>query len=162
MPAGADPVPNLPDLTPAQLLVKATTANVTTFSGHVTLHANLGLPDLGSLGVMDGTGLDLLSGSHTAAVWADGPQHARVELDAPGAENDWIRNGTDLWAWNSRDQSVTHATIPADTATEVPAHRPCRHPTSWRRNCWPRSTRARRSRCAPPRSSPAGRSTSSC
>ena len=121
VPAGADPVPNLPDLTPAQLLVKATTANVSTFSGHVTLHANLGLPDLGSLGVMDGTGLDLLSGSHTAAVWADGPQHARVELDAPGAENDWIRNGTDLWAWNSRDQSVTHATIPADAATETPA-----------------------------------------
>jgi outer membrane lipoprotein-sorting protein len=116
VPAGADPVPNLPDITPAQLLVKAATANVSTFSGHVTLDANLGLPDLGSFGVMDGTGLDLLSGSHTASVWADGPQHVRVEMDAPAAENDWIRNGTDLWAWNSRDQSVTHATVPADSA----------------------------------------------
>ena len=120
VPAGADPVPNLPDLTPAQLLVKATTANVTTFSGQVTLDVNLGLPDLGSLGAIDGTGVDLLSGSHTASVWADGPQQVRVELDAPGAENDWIRNGSDLWAWNSRDQSVSHASVPADTATEPP------------------------------------------
>jgi outer membrane lipoprotein-sorting protein len=122
VPAGADPVPNLPDLTPAQLLVKAATANVTTFSGHVTLNVNLGLPDLGTLGVVDGTGVELLSGAHTASVWADGPQHVRVELDAPGAENDWIRNGTDLWAWNSRNQSVTHTTLPADAGNEAPAN----------------------------------------
>jgi outer membrane lipoprotein-sorting protein len=114
-------VPNLPTLTPAQLLVKAATANVQTFSGHVALEANLGLPDLGSLGVATGTGtaLDFLTGSHTAGVAVDGPDHVRVALPSTGAENDWIRNGNDLWAWNSRDQSVTHVTIPADVADKA-------------------------------------------
>jgi outer membrane lipoprotein-sorting protein len=118
MPASADPVPNLPTLTPAELLVKAATANVQTFSGHVTLDANLGLPDLGSLGAAVGTGtaFDFLSGSHTASVAVDGPDHVRVALPSIGAENDWIRSGNDLWAWNSRNQSVTHVTIPADVA----------------------------------------------
>jgi outer membrane lipoprotein-sorting protein len=121
MPASADPVPNLPTLTPAELLVKAATANVQTFSGHVTLDANLGLPDLGSLGVATGTGtvFDFLTGSHTAGVAVDGPEHVRVALPSPGAENDWIRNGSDVWAWNSRDQSVTHVTIPADGAASA-------------------------------------------
>jgi outer membrane lipoprotein-sorting protein len=121
MPASADPVPNLPTLTPAELLVKAATANVQTFSGHVTLHANLGLPDLGSLGVATGTGtpLDFLTGSHTASVAVDGPDHVRVALPSTGAENDWIRNGNDLWAWNSRNQSVTHVTLRADVARQA-------------------------------------------
>jgi outer membrane lipoprotein-sorting protein len=121
MPASADPVPNLPTLTPSQLLVKAATANVQTFSGHVTLDANLGLPDLSALGdaVSSGTAFDFLTGSHTASVAVDGPEHVRVALPSTGAENDWIRNGTDLWAWNSRNQSVTHVTIPADVASKA-------------------------------------------
>ena len=121
MPASASTVPDLPPLTPAQLLVKAATANVQTFSGHVTLDANLGLPDLSALGdaVSSGSAFDLLTGSHTASVAVDGPEHVRVALPATGAENDWIRNGTDIWAWNSRDQSVTHVTLPADVAAKA-------------------------------------------
>jgi outer membrane lipoprotein-sorting protein len=125
MPAGADPVPNLPPLTAAELLVKVRTASVQTFSGDIKLTANLGLPDLGSLGSFGaaGTGsvLDYLSGTHTAQVWADGPQHLRLAVQSTGAESDWIRNGSDVWAWDSRDQSVTHATIPPDVTDNVPA-----------------------------------------
>jgi outer membrane lipoprotein-sorting protein len=128
LPAGADPVPNLPQLTPAELLVKVRTANVRTFSGDVKLTADLGLPDLGSLGSFGasatGSVLDYLSGTHTAQVWADGPQHLRLAVPVTGAESDWIRNGSDLWAWDSRNQSVTHATLPADPTDQTPADTP--------------------------------------
>jgi outer membrane lipoprotein-sorting protein len=120
MPAAADPVPNLPQLTPAELLVKVSTADVETFSGDVELTADLGLPDLGAVGG-SGTGslLDYLAGTHTSEVWVDGPQQLRVAVPAPGAESSWIRNGSDLWAWNSRTQAVTHASIPTDDGAET-------------------------------------------
>ena len=113
LPAGADPIPVLPPLTPAQLVDKVRSAQVTTLSGDITMTSNLGLPDLGSLGVGGGTLLDLLSGSHHAHIAVDGPDHVRVALDAPQAENDWIRNGADLWAWDSSTQHVQHALLPA-------------------------------------------------
>jgi outer membrane lipoprotein-sorting protein len=124
VPAGADPVPNLPQLTPAELLVKVRTANVQTLSGNVSLTTNLGLPDLGSFGSFGGGGtgslLDYLSGSHSAQVWADGPDHLRVAVPTQGAESDWIRNGSDLWAWDSRTQTATHTTIPAGAEAPTP------------------------------------------
>jgi hypothetical protein len=51
LPAGADPSPVLPVLTPAQLLDKVHSASVTTLSGDVRLSSHLGLPDLSALGV---------------------------------------------------------------------------------------------------------------
>jgi outer membrane lipoprotein-sorting protein len=50
-----------------------------------------------------------------SGIWVDGPEHLRVALDAPSAESDWIRNGTDLWAWRSDTQTVQHTVLPADT-----------------------------------------------
>ena len=124
VPAGADPVPNLPQLTPAELLVKARTANVQTLSGDLSLTANLGLPDLGSLGSFGSAGagsvLDYLSGSHTAQLWVDGTDHVRVAVPTQGAESDWIRNGSDLWSWDSQTQTATHATVAADSEAAAP------------------------------------------
>ncbi len=119
LPAGADPSPVLPSLTPAQLLDKVRSASVTTLSGDVRLTSHLGLPDLGSLGVGGGTLLDLLTGTHTSHVWIDGPEHMRVALDSPQAESDWIRNGTDLWSWDSSSQHVLHTTL-TDTESDSP------------------------------------------
>jgi outer membrane lipoprotein-sorting protein len=116
--AGAD-TPNLPALTPAELLAKVQTAKVDTLSGTVSLTSNLGLPSLGSLGSIGGPGsagptlISLLSGTHTAKVWADGPDHLRVATMAPMAETNWVRNGTDLWRYDSSNLTATHATLPA-------------------------------------------------
>lgn len=115
LPAGADPIPVLPALTPAQLLDKVRTAQVTTLSGDVTLTSNLGLPDLSALGVRSGTVLDLLAGTHHAHLAVDGPDHVRLALDAPQAERDWIRNGADLWSWDSASQHVQHTILPDHT-----------------------------------------------
>ena len=111
LPAGADPIPVLPALTPAQLLAKVRNAQLTTMSGDVRLSSHLGLPDLSSIGIRTGSLLDLLTGSHTSHVWIDGPEHIRVALDAPQAESDWIRNGNDLWSWDSAGQQVQHALV---------------------------------------------------
>ena len=116
-------VPNLPSLTPAELLAKVTTAKVPAFSGTVQLSANLGLPDLGGFGgSVPGTLTDLLAGSHTATVAADGPTKVKVTMDGQLAESSWIRNGQDAWSWNSQTQTASHATEsapPAGTADKA-------------------------------------------
>jgi outer membrane lipoprotein-sorting protein len=114
LPASAA-VPSLPPITPTELLDKVRTSNVRALSGTVKMSSHLGLPDLGALGVGQGTMLDLLTGSHTSHIWVDGPEHLRVALDAPSAESDWIRNGTDLWAWRSDTQTVQHTVLAADS-----------------------------------------------
>ncbi len=132
--AGAS-VPNLPVLTPAELLAKARTTQVPALSGTVTLTSNLGLPSLGSLGGLAGgsanTITTLLAGTHSAQVWIDGADHVRIATSAPLAETNWIRNGTDLWSYDSATQRVLHATIAADahdsstvsaTSAPDPAH----------------------------------------
>jgi outer membrane lipoprotein-sorting protein len=112
--AGAQ-VPNLPPLTANQLLSKVATANVPAFNGSVQLVANLGLPDLGSFGSSTPNSFtDLLTGTHTATIAADGQDHVSVTTTAANAESRWVRNGADVWAWNSQTQKLTHATIPAD------------------------------------------------
>ena len=123
--AAASP-PNLPPLTPAELLVKARTAQVTGLSGTAKLTSNLGLPALDSLGVLGG-GSDtsvatLLAGTHTAQVWMDGPDKIRVATSAPLAETNWIRNGTDVWSYDSATLTATHATVPsnAGAVTDAP------------------------------------------
>jgi outer membrane lipoprotein-sorting protein len=119
LPASAA-VPSLPAITPTELLDKVRTSNVRALSGTVKLSSHLGLPDLGALGVGQGTMLDLLTGSHTSHIWVDGPEHLRVALDAPSAESDWIRNGVDLWAWRSDTQTVEHTVLPADAPDAKP------------------------------------------
>ena len=116
--AGASP-PDLPPLTPAELLAKARTAQVTALSGTIQLTSNLGLPSLDSLTALGGGGSStsiaaLLAGKHSVQVWIDGADHARIATVAPLAETNWIRNGSDLWSYDSSTLTTTHATIKAD------------------------------------------------
>lgn len=110
-------VPNLPPLTAAELLSKVATAKVPAFSGTVQLTANLGLPSLGSLGgSVPGSITDLLAGTHSATISADGPTKVKVTMQGQLAESSWIRNGNDTWAWSSTMQTAKHVKMPADGA----------------------------------------------
>jgi outer membrane lipoprotein-sorting protein len=128
LPAGAT-TPTLPTLTPAELLAKAQAAKVSTLSGTVRITTRLGLPDLGSLtNGAPSSVTALLSGVHDITVAADGPDHLRVTRSDTGTEADWIRNGDDVWAWDSTRLEATHLTLgpggheAADTTTpEQPA-----------------------------------------
>lgn len=124
---------DLPEKTAQQVLELAAQADVQAFSGTVEQTADLGLPDLSSVPGGSGSGgsggsgsgdsntdstvsaaLELLTGSHSARVYADGPTKARVQVLDQLAERDAIRNGSDLWLYDSSDNTVVHSSVPAD------------------------------------------------
>ena len=120
--ASADPHPNLPDRTPAQLLVDVSASTVTSLSGTVVQTSRLGLPDLPGAGNSAALSIaNLVTGTHTAKVWLDGPDRQRVALLGQLAESDVVHNGTDLWTYASDTHAVTHVTLPARGAGEKAA-----------------------------------------
>src|SRR3954464_7212757 len=89
----ASATPDLPAITPAQLLAKAQQAHVETLSGTVELTADLGIPNLSSLQGQTGPAggfnpLDLLSGVHRVDVAYDGPERQRLVMTGALSEND--------------------------------------------------------------------------
>lgn len=132
--ASADP--SLPDRSAAQLLVDIQNAKVDGLSGTIVESADLGLPaiaglaggaGLGGAGKPGGTSgagstgssqlgnlATLLAGSNTARVWYAGETKMRLALLGTQGETDMIRNGNDVWLWNSKQKSANHLTLPAD------------------------------------------------
>ncbi|MBF4572564.1 outer membrane lipoprotein carrier protein LolA [Herbiconiux sp. VKM Ac-1786] len=129
---------DLPEKTPEQVLELAAQADVQTFSGTVEQSSDLGLPDLSGFGgagagsgsggsgsSSDGSGtaadqglspesaLELLTGSHEARVYADGSDKLRVQVLDQLAERDVVKNGDDVWLYDSSDDSAVHTTLPA-------------------------------------------------
>jgi hypothetical protein len=109
--------PDLPGLTPAQVIAKAAHPTLQGFSGTVELTSNLGLPDLSSLtnnagqSVQTASGFDpttLLTGTHDINVWDNGGKQQRLQLQSQLAETDLVRSGHDAWLWDSSTQTVTH------------------------------------------------------
>ena len=113
----ADASAALPPRTAAQLLEDVSQADVEGLSGTVVATSRLGLPELPS----DGGGgsavslTGLLSGSTTARVWKAGDDRSRVAVDAPFAEYDVVRDGTDVWTFDSASSDVTHLVLPEGT-----------------------------------------------
>ncbi|HEY0696322.1 MAG TPA: sigma-E factor regulatory protein RseB domain-containing protein, partial [Micromonospora sp.] len=119
----ANAEPSLPARSAAELLVDLQTARLDGLSGTVVQRADLGLPALANLAGSASTDLtSLVSGTHTLRVWYAGPDQARVALLNTLGESDLIRNGRDLWTWNSQTNTATHTTLPAepDRSTPVP------------------------------------------
>ncbi|MEN2737542.1 DUF2092 domain-containing protein [Microbacterium sp. X-17] len=124
--AGAIAIPlaagaaDLPVKSPEDVLRLVASSDTKAFSGTVEQTSDLGLPSIPKMGGGSSSTdssiastLSLLMGDHTAKVYVDGPTKARVQLLDQLAERDVIRNGSDVWLYQSSDQSVTHATIPA-------------------------------------------------
>jgi hypothetical protein len=112
--AGAAAGRPLPHRDAAQLVADLGTAGLQPLSGTVAERADLGIPALP--GLSDDSSADwtsLLTGSHTLRVWVADASHARVALTGRLTESDIVRNGTDVWTWSSRDNTATHATLPA-------------------------------------------------
>ncbi|MGE5828373.1 MAG: LolA family protein [Micromonosporaceae bacterium] len=105
-----------PELAPrsaAQLLVDLQTARLDGLSGTVVARADLGLPTLPGVGAQSVDLTALLAGTHTLRVWYAGPDRTRIALLGPLAETDIVRNGRDLWVWNSRANTAKHSLLPA-------------------------------------------------
>ncbi len=127
--AAASASPELPVKTPAQLLaaLAARTGPPPPLTGTVVESAALGIPQLPQLGNQNSP-VSLLSGSHTIKVWYADPAHLRLSMPVTMSESDVIRNGRQVWLWQSNKNSVTKVTLPAKPSaaqatpapTEVP------------------------------------------
>jgi outer membrane lipoprotein-sorting protein len=109
----------LPPRTAAQLLVDVQHANLQALSGTVVETSALGLPSLPDLGGGSASFSSLVSGSHSMRLWYAGPRQVRVALLGQLGESDLIRNGSDVWAWSSADNTATHWTAPTDGSAQV-------------------------------------------
>jgi outer membrane lipoprotein-sorting protein len=113
-PLQADADIQLADKSPAEVLAMVGNSTVRDFSGTVEQTSQLGLPQIPSSmdpGSSSLSALDALTSNHTARVYVDGPKKVRVQVMSTMAEQDFVRNGNDIWAYNSEDKSATHTTL---------------------------------------------------
>jgi outer membrane lipoprotein-sorting protein len=121
---------DLPDKTPQQVLALAASSSEASYSGTIEQTSDLGLPDVSAQATGGGSSsdaagaLELLTGSHTAKVYADGASKQRVQVIDQLAERDVIRDGSSVWAYDSKTKEATHATLPAQGTTEKPSALP--------------------------------------
>jgi outer membrane lipoprotein-sorting protein len=130
--SGAAAPPQLPVVTAQQLVAQVIQAKVPPLSGTLTWTANLGLSDLSTLEAELGQGngesggggdgfspLSLLSGTYQINVWLGGPTSEHLALsESADQEVDLIRNGNQVWLWDSSTSAVTHIVAPAAAGTE--------------------------------------------
>ncbi|MGR6972062.1 LolA family protein [Streptomyces cynarae] len=122
--------PDLPKISAQQLIEKIAKSDVQQMSGTVTISTDLGLPNLGGLedslasGALSRGGqgkgdsaadpssklLELASGTHTVRVAADGQDKQKLSLIEKAAEYSVIRNGDQVWAYDSASNQAYHAT----------------------------------------------------
>ncbi|MGW1076874.1 LolA family protein [Streptomyces sp. NPDC002537] len=122
--------PDLPKISAQDLIAKVAQSDVQQLSGSVKVTTDLGLPSLPggtSLGALGdgrkGGGADaspqaklteLASGSHTLRIAADGPDKQRLSIVEKAAEYSLIRNGDQVWAYDSGTNTVHHTTAPGE------------------------------------------------
>jgi outer membrane lipoprotein-sorting protein len=120
--ASASAHPKLPTRSAAQLLAAVQTADVTALSGTIVETARLGLPSLpGQDSSAALTWQTLVTGTHSARVWLDGPDKQRLGLLGQLAESDVVHNGKDLWTYASDTQQVGHQVLEAGSKDEPAA-----------------------------------------
>lgn len=134
--------PSLPSLTAEQIITKIAAADTQTVDGTVKITTDLGLPSALTggtasgmfggaaappmLGSPDGSPADpqrqftqLLIGSHTLHVAADGQDRQKVSIIEPAAEYSLIHNGSQVWAYDSSSNEAYHSTLPARSSRAV-------------------------------------------
>jgi outer membrane lipoprotein-sorting protein len=118
LPASAgDP---LPPKSPEQVLQLIAQHHKQALSGTLEQSSDVGLPELPKAGpgagAPDTAWLELLTGPHTARVYSDGADSARIQVMDRLAERDAVRHGNELWFYNSKDNTAAHAQLPAGAA----------------------------------------------
>ncbi len=110
--AMAAAAPALPSRSASALLADLATARVDGLSGTLSETADFGLPQLPGIGG-DAEFTSLISGTHTLKFWYAGPRQVRIAVLGSLAESDAIRDGSDVWLWSSRKNTVAHASVPS-------------------------------------------------
>ncbi len=131
VPALADSSPpDLPALTAEQVVAKALGSQAETLTGTVSVSADLGVPsqllgaatggfaggqDRGAGNKSSGAAPEakltgLLGGEHRLRVAVDGPDRQRIGLLEQLSGYELIRNGDQVWAWDSSSNEAVHLT----------------------------------------------------
>ncbi|MGK5500348.1 LolA family protein [Streptomyces sp. URMC 125] len=130
--ASSDGTPDLPGITAEQLVAKIASSETEQLSGTVKITTDLGLPALpgtGRGGGREGAGegadpqaklMELASGTHTLRVAVDGPDRQRVSVVEEAAEYTLVRNGKDVWAYDSAANAVHHTVLPEGAGDAAP------------------------------------------
>ncbi|MEV0923602.1 sigma-E factor regulatory protein RseB domain-containing protein [Streptomyces spongiicola] len=134
--------PDLPDVTAEELIAKIAASDAEQLSGTVRISTDLGLPSLAGLagdaadGLVPGAGkggssaapdarlMELASGTHTLRVAVDGPDRQKLSILDDAAEYSVIRNGDDVWAYDSESGEVYHAEDAEDAGAAAERERP--------------------------------------
>jgi outer membrane lipoprotein-sorting protein len=116
-PQFAAAAPTLPPISAQSLLAKVAQSKVTAYSGTVALTTNLGLPALPDL-AGGANPLSLLGGTHTLQVAANGPDRQRIALLDTMSEYDLVHNGSQIWIYDSSQNTVEHGTASGDAGTK--------------------------------------------
>lgn len=119
VPMTADAAPDLPKKSAQQLLELVAHSTEDSFSGTLQQTSDLGLPELPSGGQFAGASdaLELLTGDHKARVFVGSADQARVQVLDKLAERDIVRNGSEVWVYDSDKQEATHLALPDRSAT---------------------------------------------
>ncbi|WP_395362464.1 outer membrane lipoprotein carrier protein LolA [Streptomyces sp. YH02] len=125
--------PDLPEITAQQLIEKIAASDTQTLSGTFRISTDLGLPLDGLTSALGGVGgggpssadpserlTQLVSGSHTLRVAADGPERQKLTLLDGSDEYSLIHNGDDVWAYDSKSNEVFHEKAPAGADAHAP------------------------------------------
>ena len=115
----------LPTTSAAQLVAAVLSSTASQYSGTIVAQLSLGLPDVARRAALaddpDDRSLDAaLDGSHTMRVWSGGPNRQRLELVGATSEVDVVRDGQDVWEWNSDSRTATY-TEPEPTQVSLPS-----------------------------------------
>ncbi|MFH8614463.1 outer membrane lipoprotein carrier protein LolA [Streptomyces sp. NPDC017979] len=122
--------PELPKVSAQELIEKIAASDTQQLSGTIKVNTDLGLPDFGGLAdsFLSGMGeagaggegkggssaspdaklMELASGSHTLRVAVDGPERQKLSILEDTAEYSLIRNGAEVWAYDSKANEVVH------------------------------------------------------
>ena len=121
VPFSANAAVSLPSKTPAMVLALAAGEKVTALSATVKQTSSLGLPEVPTTGTdaAAGSAIELLTGSHTARIFVDGSSKQRVQMLDSMAERDLVRNGSDLWLYDSKKKTAVHSTLSARKAMSL-------------------------------------------
>jgi len=103
VPGGAGAAPELPPVTPQDLVASVLAAKPGPVDGAVQLDNELGLPPLPNAP-------QAANGTSTARVWSGGEGKGRVQLPTASGERTLVSDGTTFWSWNSADKTVTTGT----------------------------------------------------
>ena len=123
IPAVANAASTPPSKTAQQVLSLIAGAKDAAYSGTVEQTSDLGLPQLPTVGPgssstgSDATSqlLDLLTANHTARIFVDGQKKERLQVLDSLAERDVVRNGPDIWTYDSKSKAATHLTLTPHT-----------------------------------------------